>query len=134
MVHTRYHFKVHASALGGALSRLGAALACPLLAQESAAREVENVHAEYRWGPQTRQTAHDTVGPEGCSVLMLLLHSSTWGSLLAHPPPAVSLAWHCQSWCAEQLQGTALCAALPLAAAVNVNRICAWCLQPQHQQ
>jgi secreted Zn-dependent insulinase-like peptidase len=51
MVHTRYHFKVHASALAGALSRLGAALACPLLAEESAAREVENVHAEYRWGP-----------------------------------------------------------------------------------
>lgn len=48
MVHTRYHFKVHASALGGALARLGAALSCPLLAAESAAREVENVHAEYR--------------------------------------------------------------------------------------
>jgi hypothetical protein len=48
MVHTRYNFKVHASALGGALARLGAALSCPLLAAESAAREVENVHAEYR--------------------------------------------------------------------------------------
>lgn len=48
MVHTRYHFKVHASALGGALARLGAALSSPLLAEDSAAREVENVHAEYR--------------------------------------------------------------------------------------
>lgn len=48
MVHTRYHFKVAAPALGGALDRLGAALSSPLLAGESAQREVENVHAEFR--------------------------------------------------------------------------------------
>ncbi|KAF8073057.1 PXM16 [Scenedesmus sp. PABB004] len=47
MVHTRYHFRVHASALPGALDRLGAALAAPLIAGESVAREVENVHAEF---------------------------------------------------------------------------------------
>jgi hypothetical protein len=50
MVHTRYHLKVHGSALPGALQRLGAALSQPLLAADSAGREVENVHAEYRWG------------------------------------------------------------------------------------
>jgi len=50
MVHTRYHFKVHSSALQGALARLGAALSSPLLTAECAAREVENVHAEYRSG------------------------------------------------------------------------------------
>ncbi|WIA09303.1 hypothetical protein OEZ85_008710 [Tetradesmus obliquus] len=47
MVHTRYHFKVHAEALPGALARFGAMLSAPLIAHNSCAREVENVHAEY---------------------------------------------------------------------------------------
>src|SRR5689334_13312328 len=47
MVHTKYHFKVHHSALQGALQRFGAMLSSPLIAPDSAAREVENVHAEY---------------------------------------------------------------------------------------
>lgn len=47
MVHTRYHFKVHAEALPGALARFGAMLSAPLIAHDSCAREVENVHAEY---------------------------------------------------------------------------------------
>lgn len=47
MVHTRYHFRVHADALPGALARLGAALSAPLIAADSAAREVDNVHSEF---------------------------------------------------------------------------------------
>lgn len=47
MAHTKYHFKVHHTALQGALHRFGAMLSCPLISQGSAAREVENVHAEY---------------------------------------------------------------------------------------
>jgi secreted Zn-dependent insulinase-like peptidase len=47
MVHTQYHLRVSAAQLGGALSRLGAMLSAPLLLAERAAREVENVHAEY---------------------------------------------------------------------------------------
>jgi insulysin len=47
MVHTTYHFKVAAPALGGALDRLGAALGGPLLAAESILGEMDNVHAEY---------------------------------------------------------------------------------------
>ena len=47
MVHTQYHLTVVAPQLQGALARLGAALAAPLLAPESCMREVENVHAEY---------------------------------------------------------------------------------------
>eukprot|EP00775_Hariotina_reticulata_P010378 gene10378-10536_t len=47
MVHTTYHFKVHSSALQGALDRFAAMLCDPLISPGSAAREVENVHAEY---------------------------------------------------------------------------------------
>jgi hypothetical protein len=34
MVHTRYHFKVHAEALPGALARFGAMLSAPLIAHD----------------------------------------------------------------------------------------------------
>jgi secreted Zn-dependent insulinase-like peptidase len=44
---TRYHARCAASGLEGAVGRLGAALAQPLLRPESLAREVDNVHAEY---------------------------------------------------------------------------------------
>jgi insulysin len=45
---TRYHARcAAATGLKGAVERLGAALAQPLLRTESLAREVENVHAEY---------------------------------------------------------------------------------------
>jgi insulysin len=44
---TRYHARCASSGLEGAVARLGAALASPLLRAESLAREVENVHAEY---------------------------------------------------------------------------------------
>jgi insulysin len=47
MVHTQYHLRVAAHHLDGALSRLGAMLAAPLICPEAAAREVENVHSEY---------------------------------------------------------------------------------------
>lgn len=47
MVHTQYHFKVAAPQLPGALTRLGAMLAAPLLLPDCISREVENVHAEF---------------------------------------------------------------------------------------
>jgi hypothetical protein len=47
MVHTRYHFRIHADQLPGALSRLGALLSCPLFNPDSASREVENIQAEF---------------------------------------------------------------------------------------
>lgn len=47
MVHTQYHFKVHSSALNGALDRLAQFFIAPLLESESMLREVENVHAEF---------------------------------------------------------------------------------------
>jgi insulysin len=47
MVHTQYHLRVQSAHLPGALDRTGAMLAAPLLSAEAAAREVENVHAEF---------------------------------------------------------------------------------------
>ncbi|KAI8465691.1 MAG: hypothetical protein J3K34DRAFT_395999 [Monoraphidium minutum] len=47
MVHTQFHLRVAAPHLPGALARLGAALAAPLLDAEAAGREVENVHSEF---------------------------------------------------------------------------------------
>jgi insulysin len=44
---TRYHARCASAGLRGAVRRLGAALAEPLLRAESLAREVDNVHAEY---------------------------------------------------------------------------------------
>eukprot|EP00879_Flechtneria_rotunda_P024945 GHRR01026472.1.p1 GENE.GHRR01026472.1~~GHRR01026472.1.p1 ORF type:complete len:484 (+),score=112.71 GHRR01026472.1:146-1453(+) len=47
MVHTKYHFKVHNTALEGALQRFISMLSCPLILASSCAGEVQNVHAEY---------------------------------------------------------------------------------------
>jgi len=47
MVHTQYHLRVAAPHLPGALRRMGAMLASPLLSPESAQREVQNLHAEF---------------------------------------------------------------------------------------
>jgi insulysin len=47
MAHTKYHFKVHSSALPGALDRMAHMLAAPLLCEEAVGREVENVHSEF---------------------------------------------------------------------------------------
>lgn len=60
MVHTQYHLRVSAPQLAGALRRMGAMLAAPLLREEALAREVEAVHAEFsrntnRWGPNLTQ-------------------------------------------------------------------------------
>jgi hypothetical protein len=140
MVHTRYHFKVHAGALPGALLRLGAALSSPLIAADSCAREVENVHAEYRC--ELRGAADSRCMVRASSCVPALLHRPVQVLQLAPPLPrprprahpchaaATPTATHASScscsaaWGSRPTQGLARAASRPCGRS-QWRRVCA---------